>query len=135
MSDLSVSSAVGSTQQSQQSQWSQTKSLFEELGKALQSGDMAGAQQVYTALQQNAPQGALSQVRQGSSGPSPFAALGQALQSGNLAGAQQAYAQIQQARASQQSPQFNSNPAAAPEVTPASALPGINLQSPVNLTA
>jgi hypothetical protein len=95
MADLSVASAIGSTPQSQAGQ---TKGLFEQLGKALQSGDLAGAQKVFTAIQQNAPQGAVSQVGQGSSGPSPFAALGRALQSGDLAGAQQAYAQIQQAR-------------------------------------
>ena len=130
MSDLSISSIVGATQQTQQGQ---AKNPFQELGKALQSGDLAGAQQVYTAFQQNVPQGASSQVSQGSSGPSPFAALGQALQSGNLAGAQQAYAQIQQARLNGLNPQSSPNPAVTPEVAPASA--GNNLQSPVNLTA
>jgi hypothetical protein len=96
MSDLSVTSGVNSTQQAQQSQWAQRKSLFDQLGKALQSGDLAGAQKAFTALQAISPQPPPSQDAQGNSTQSPFAALATALQSGDLAGAQQAFAQIQQ---------------------------------------
>src|ERR1035438_1851225 len=96
VSDLSVS-AVSSTQSTQQSQWAQRKNLFDQLGQALQKGDLKGAQAAFAALQQNAPQGTAAQNGQGSgSGQSAFAALGQALQSGDLAAAQQAYSQIQQ---------------------------------------
>lgn len=72
---------------------------IKDLGSALQAGDLAQAQQVYSAL-----------VALGQSGPfsnsEPFAlpgradafeALGQALQSGDLAGAQAAFAKLQQA--------------------------------------
>jgi hypothetical protein len=128
MADLSVSSAVGSTQQSQQGQWSQAKSLFDQLGKALQSGDLAGAQMVYTTLQQNAPQGTMAQVGRGNFGPSPFAALGQALQAGNLSGAQQAYAQIQQARGNHRhyGAQGNTNTTTDTEITASVSPSGSN---------
>jgi hypothetical protein len=137
MADLSAASAVGSTQQSQ-SQWSQTKGLFEQLGKALQSGDLAGAQKVYAALQQNAPQGTMSQVGQGSSGPSPFAALGRALQAGDLAGAQQAYTQIQQARghhAHHQGTQDNTNTTPDTESAAGRPGPGGMVGTYINVTA
>ena len=98
MSDLSVTSGVSSTQQGQQSQWAQRKSLFDQLGKALQSGDLAGAQKAFTALQAISPQPPPSQNAQGNSTQSPFAALATALQNGDLAGAQAAFAQIQQTK-------------------------------------
>jgi len=103
MSDLSVSSATSSVGSTQQTQWAQTKSLWDQLGQALQSGDLAGAQKAFAALQANAPQGAASQAQgaaasngQGSSSQNPMSALASALQSGNLAAAQQAFSQIQQ---------------------------------------
>lgn len=98
MSDLSVTSGVGSTQQTQQSQWAQRKSLFEQLGKALQSGDLAAAKKAFAALQAISPQPPPSQDAQGNSTQSPFAALATALQNGDLAGAQAAFAQIQQTK-------------------------------------
>ncbi len=103
MSDLSVSSATSSVGSTQQSQWAQTKSLWDQLGQALQSGDLAGAQKAFAALQAKAPQGAASQAQgaaasngQGNSSQNPMSALASALQSGNLAAAQQAFSQIQQ---------------------------------------
>ncbi len=96
MSDLSVSSAANSTQQSQ---WAQRKSLFDQLGQALQKGDLQAAQTAFAALQQNAPQGPPPpQNGQGNASQNPFSALADALQKGDLAGAQQAFSQIQQAR-------------------------------------
>jgi len=95
MSDLSISSATASTQ-TQQSQWAQRKSLFDQLGQALQNGDLKGAQTAFAALQANAPQGAQAQGAQNGSSQSPFAALATALQNGDLSGAQQAFSQIQQ---------------------------------------
>jgi len=87
-SSLNISSATSATQ------WSPANNPFQQLSQALSSGNLSAAQQAYTQLQQNAPQG--SQSSQGNPGQSAFAALGQALQSGNLAGAQSAFAQIQQ---------------------------------------
>jgi len=96
MSDLRVSSATSSVSSTQQSQWAQAKSLWDQLGQALQKGDLAGAQKAFAALQANAPQGAPAQNGQGSSSQNPVSALASALQSGNLAAAQKAFSQIQQ---------------------------------------
>jgi hypothetical protein len=70
---------------------------LKQLSQALQSGDLAGAQQDFSAIQnlgQNGPFAsgnafALSNRQQ------DFNAIGQALQSGDLTGAQQALAQLQ----------------------------------------
>jgi hypothetical protein len=68
---------------------------LEQLGQALQSGDLAGAQQEYSAIQtlaQNGPfNGNAFFVNQRQQ---DFTAIGQALQSGDLAGAQQAFTQL-----------------------------------------
>jgi hypothetical protein len=104
MSGVSVSSAASSAVNStQQSPWAQVKSLWDQLGQALQAGDLAGAQKAFAALQANAPQGAASQAQgaaaqngQGGSSQNPLSALASALQSGNLAAAQQAFSQVQQ---------------------------------------
>jgi hypothetical protein len=62
---------------------------LQSIGSALQNGDLAGAQQAYTALASISsftnPSGPLAQN---------FAALGQALQNGDVAGAQQALSNI-----------------------------------------
>jgi ribosomal protein S20 len=109
MSDMSVASAVSSTQQSnsiQQSQWAQVQSLFKQLGQALENGDLAAAKTAFAALQNLAPQGAAAQTQgaasaqrgQAASTQGPMAALATALQNGDLAGAQQAFSQLQQAQ-------------------------------------
>jgi len=97
MSSLSISANSGSMPQINQSQMAQMKSQFDQLGKALDSGDLTAAKKAYTALQQNAPQGA----PQGGQGPmaqmkSKIDQLGQALDSGDLAAAKKAYSAIQQ---------------------------------------
>lgn len=61
---------------------------FNQMGKALESGDLAKAQADYSALMQNAP--ASVQNGQGPMGQA-LANLGSALQSGSLSNAQQAY--------------------------------------------
>ncbi len=68
------------------------RAAFQQLAKSLQSGDLAGAQQAFATLQQDAPKGAAGK------GPlsTDIAGLGQALQSGDLAGAQKAFATLQQ---------------------------------------
>ena len=76
-----------------------------QLGRALNSGDLAGAQQAYSSLlalarQNGAPDGASGNVPAGlfrnPKVASDFAALGQALQAGDLAAAQQAFASFRQ---------------------------------------
>jgi len=98
MSALSISANSGSMppiNQSQMAKMAQMKSQFDQLGKALDSGDLAAAKQAYSAIQQNAPLGA------GDQGPmaqmkSKMDQLGQALDSGDLAAAKTAYSAIQQ---------------------------------------
>jgi hypothetical protein len=72
-----------SSQSSSVSNWQQRQQNFKALGSALQSGDLAGAQQAFATIAANNPAVA-------SNPNSPLAQIGQALQSGNLAGAQQA---------------------------------------------
>jgi hypothetical protein len=88
--------AVGSIHQQMQDFRSSRRDDLTQLSKALQSGDLNGAQQEYNAL-----------VALGTSGPfrnagpfakperaQDFAAIGQALQSGDLAAAQQSFATL-----------------------------------------
>lgn len=72
-----------SSQSSSVNNWQQRQQNFKALGSALQSGDLAGAQQAFATLSAANPAAA-------SNPNSPLAQIGQALQSGNLAGAQQA---------------------------------------------
>ena len=100
MSALSISANSGSMppiNQDQMAKMAQMKSQFDALGKALDSGDLTAAKQAYSAIQQNAPQGA----PQGDQGPmaqmkSKMDQLGQALDSGDIAAAKTAYSAIQQ---------------------------------------
>jgi len=97
MSGLSISANSGSMPQINQSQMAQMKNQFDQLSKALDSGDLAAAKKAYSAIQQNAPQNA----PQGNQGPmaqmkSKFDELGQALDSGDLSAAKKAYSAIQQ---------------------------------------
>ena len=79
-----------------QAQFKQRRQDFQSLQGALQSGDLASAQQAFAALQKDAP---------GAKGPNPkgnsqmsqdFQTLQSALQSGDLSGAEKAFASIQQ---------------------------------------
>jgi hypothetical protein len=75
------------------------KNDFQQLGQALQSGNLSSAQQAYATLSQlvsqNPPPGGAS----GQKNPLSLALsqIGGALQSGNLAGAQQAFSALQSA--------------------------------------
>ena len=71
----------------------QRRSAFQQLGQALQSGDLGAAQSAYNLLTQNASTSAASQTNPLSQ---DFSAIGQALQSGDLKGAQSAFAKFQQ---------------------------------------
>jgi hypothetical protein len=91
VSGISTSS-VNSYQPNDQQQ---SRQQFTLLVKALQSGDLSGAQQAYSALTQSQGNGSAP-----SDPNSPFAQalskIGQALKSGDLTGAQQALSALQQ---------------------------------------
>jgi hypothetical protein len=78
----------------------------QQLGQALQSGDLAGAQSAFNAIQTLGQSGpfANSEPFRNTQREQDFAAIGQALQSGDLAGAQQAFAALQSSFHSQGQP-------------------------------
>ncbi|HLW85413.1 MAG TPA: hypothetical protein VKR60_09385 [Candidatus Sulfotelmatobacter sp.] len=95
MSTAAVSS--NSLYQQLQSFYQQRQADLKELGQALKSGDLAGAQQAFNALQTLGQSGPFANADPFSNNQreQAFAAIGQALQSGDLAGAQQAFAALQ----------------------------------------
>ncbi|HXM67650.1 MAG TPA: hypothetical protein VN911_13025 [Candidatus Acidoferrum sp.] len=94
---MSTSTVSSSSLYSQLGQYFQTRqSDLKQLGQALQSGDLAGAQTAYNniaSLGQNGPFAGGNPFRANQT-DQKFANLGQALQSGDLAGAQQAFASL-----------------------------------------
>jgi hypothetical protein len=109
MSTAAVSG--NSIYQQLQSFYQQRQADVKELGQALKSGDLAGAQQAFNALQTLGQSGPFASADPFSNHQreQDFAAIGQALQSGDLAGAQQAFAALQ-------STFHNQNTAANPSV-------------------
>jgi len=77
--------------------FSDRKNDLQQLGAALQSGDLAGAQQDFAQIQTLAANGpfANGNAFAVTGRQQDFTAIGQALQSGDIAGAQQALAQLQ----------------------------------------
>jgi len=69
------------------------KEEFDTLKQALQSGDLSGAQQAFTALQQDAPNA--KQTSADSSVTTDISALGKALAAGDLSSAQSAFSTLQ----------------------------------------
>ena len=82
--------ATGASQSVGATKWQQQQQNFKSLTNALQSGDLAGAQQAFSSLT-----GGSGTVNSNS----PLAQIGQALKSGDLAGAQKAMQQLQASRA------------------------------------
>jgi hypothetical protein len=108
MSTAAVSG--NSIYQQLQSYFQSRQSDLQQLGQSLQSGDLAGAQQEFSALQTLGQSGPFANGNdfKSSQRQQDFNAIGQALQSGDLAGAQQAFAQLAstfQPRQQQQSSQ------------------------------
>src|ERR1039457_4575293 len=94
MSVATISSANNSYQTNP---YAQARQDFQNLGNALQSGNLTAAQQAFAQLQQPNPNSGQSQSTQNSNPASQAVQnLGSALQSGDLSGAQQAFAQLQQ---------------------------------------
>ena len=84
-----------------QSNVQQIGKYLEQLGQALQSGDLSGAQSVFSSLQQllsgsSANQAQITQQTSQSAFNTDINALGQALKSGDLSKAQDALAKLQQ---------------------------------------
>jgi outer membrane protein assembly factor BamD (BamD/ComL family) len=83
------------------SAFQQIKTEFEQLGQALQSGNLSQAQSDFATLSQNLSaasqsRGTTTPATNNSPAAQAFAQLGQDLQSGNLQGAQQDFANFQQ---------------------------------------
>ena len=97
-----------------------------QLGSALQSGDLNGAQQAYNALVALGKGGpfAGSEAFSNSSRGQAFTAIGQALQSGDLAGAQAAFATLTSAQGGSKG-SGGSTPAATVSLSSASYVPVI----------
>ncbi len=123
MSVSNVGSSAGLSQLQWRSTVRQARQDFEQLFQAMQSGDLSGAQQAYSALQQLQPASSASRGTFAASADatasvastpasstagtsssngivgntiaSDWSSLGQALQSGNLSSAQSAFSQIE----------------------------------------
>src|SRR5271163_4633633 len=119
---MSTAAISSSSIYQQTEQYFQTRqSDLQQLGQALQSGDLADAQTAYNNI-----------VQLGQSGPfasgdpflrpqreQDFTAIGQALQSGDLAGAQAAFSTLQSTfkrEATQNSPSAGSTSSSGPEI-------------------
>jgi hypothetical protein len=97
---ISAFGSQNASQANRQSIRQQPQQAFQAVGQALQSGDLAGAQQAFAALQKDAPKSGGAQGNgQGPNSTNPtatdFQNLSQALQSGDLSAAQAAYAKLQ----------------------------------------
>jgi len=94
---MSTAAVSSSTASQMQTYFENRKTDLQQLSQALKSGDLAAAQQAYSAIQslaQSSPFGNSSAfAKTGRQGD--FTAIGQALQSGDLAGAQQALSNLQ----------------------------------------
>lgn len=100
VSGIFANNAINQTGNSQK--FRQVKDDFQQLGQALQSGDLNMAKQAFAALQQfmpNLSSASPSQKgQQGSQNPllADLSAVGKALQSGDLAAAKSAFAKLRQ---------------------------------------
>jgi len=65
------------------------QSAFQQLGRALQSGDLSGAQEAYSVIQQNASGQAPAEKGTRTTQANPIADLKEALRKDNLSAAQQ----------------------------------------------
>ena len=93
---MSITGIASTSSSSQTNPYAQVKQDIQDLGKALQSGNLSDAQQAFNTLQQDSSASSQTQGGQNSSSSNQaMQNLGTALQSGDLSGAQQAFAQMQ----------------------------------------
>src|SRR5580692_10842025 len=132
MSTAAVSS--NSIFQELQSFFQQRGGDLQQLGQALQSGDLAGAQQEFSAIQSLGQSGpfASGDAFRSNQRQQDLTAIGQALQSGNLAAAQQAFAQLQSTFQSQSQSQTGSSPAVVVNLSTGASSSTGNTTSPVS---
>lgn len=78
-----------------QNVFQQRRQDFSQLAQSLQAGDLTGAQQAYSALQNLLPSNQSGSATGNNPLQNDFAALGQALAAGNLSQAQSAFSQLQ----------------------------------------
>ncbi|MGO9127508.1 MAG: hypothetical protein ACLP6G_21805 [Terriglobales bacterium] len=93
------SSLFSSNSQAVISPQQQFQQEFQQLGQALQSGNLSAAQSDFATLQQNSPStSATASTSASSSNPiaQAFSQLGKDLQSGNISAAQQDFSNLQQ---------------------------------------
>jgi len=103
----------------------QVRADFQNLTDALQSGDLASAQQAFAALQKDDPQVAKALAQSDQTGSNPqvgaLQSLATALQSGSVPAAQTAFASLQQALKGHRGHHRQAAPAATAPSTPANA--------------
>src|SRR5271169_434528 len=121
---LTTAVSSSSIYQELQSFYQNRQADLQQLGSALQSGDLNGAQQAYSALAALGQGGpfASSEPFSRSSRAQAFEAVGQALQNGDLAGAQVAFAALSGSQSSS---------ASSSQATPSAV---VNLVSAQSLT-
>ena len=90
------SNLLTSLAQGAQSNRQQLQQEFQELGSDLESGNLAGAQSLFSTMQQNMPQSTSASSQSSNPIAKAFQQLSQDLKSGNLSAAQQDYSTIQQ---------------------------------------
>ena len=102
VSGIFANTAINQTSNSQ-TKFRQVTNDFQQLGQALQSGDLNAAKQAFAALQQFVPNlSSASQAQNGQQGSSQnplladLSAIGKALQSGDLSAAKSAFAKLKQ---------------------------------------
>lgn len=122
MATAAVSSS--SLYQQLQSYFQQRSSDLQQLGQALESGDLTSAQQEYQAIQSLGQSGpfANGDPFRMSQREQDFEAIGQALQSGDLTAAQEAFAQLESTfHRTESSSETAANPSEATSPVPSSA--------------
>jgi hypothetical protein len=132
---MSTSAVSGSSLYTQLQQYFQTRtSDVQQLGQALGSGDLAGAQTAFnaiTTLGQSGPFASGDPFRN-STREQDFAAIGTALQSGNLGDAQQAFASLESTFHRSQGT-TNPTPVAGPAPQPATGESNVGPAVVINL--
>jgi hypothetical protein len=92
MSISSISSSVNSFQTNQANVFAQVKKDFDNLGSALESGNLSDAKKAFAQLQKDAPS---QSGKDNNPMSSAIESLGKALDSGDIQGAQEIYKKIQ----------------------------------------
>lgn len=93
---MSVSAITSNSSSSAQETLQLAQQEFQQIGQALQAGNLSAAQSDFVTLQSTVAKAGSSATQSSSPIQQEFSQLSDDLQSGNLSAAQQAYTQIQQ---------------------------------------